>query len=293
MLLRYLVSQYVRNTATQSLQDAVKNAAAGVANQAQADQPERAEQAVEPIQPEVLFLFALSVESGGLVDKLQDKTTLQCAAFVQHLGMLHGRPVAILEMGVGQECASKATQDAIAIHNPDWIVSAGFAGGLDPSLRRGHILMANEIINSDASEKLSVGLKIEPSAVASSPGLHVGSLASVDQLLATPEEKKALGKQTGALACDMESLAVAQTCREGQTRLLSVRIITDGVNDQLPPEVEKLLSQDSLAARLGAAAGAIFNRPSSVKDMWALKEEALRATDRLAKFLVSMLPQLS
>jgi adenosylhomocysteine nucleosidase len=292
MLLRYLVSQYVRKAATQSLHDAVKNAAAGAAKQV--DSPaEPGEPEAEPIRPEVIFLFALAVESGGLVDKLQNKTTLHCAAFIQHLGLLNGRPVAVLEMGVGQEAAGNATSDAIAIHKPDWIVSAGFAGALDASLRRGHILMANEIINADVSERLAVGLKIEPSAIESSPGLHVGSLVTVDNLVATPTEKKALGERTGALACDMESVAIARACRQHQTRLLSVRIITDGIDDQLPPEVEKLLAQDSLAAKLGAAAGAIFNRPSSVKDMWALKEEALRATDRLAKFLVSMLSQLN
>ena len=60
----------------------------------------------------------------------------------------------------------------------------------------------------------------------------------------------------------------------------------------MPPEVEKLLNQKSLAGKLGAAAGAIFQRPSSIKDMWALNEQALKATDRLAKFLVSMMPQL-
>ena len=41
------------------------------------------------------------------------------------------------------------------------------------------------------------------------------------------------------------------------------------------------------------AAGAIFNRPSSVKDMWNLREEAIKASDRLAKFLEGTVEQLT
>ena len=73
-------------------------------------------------------------------------------------------------------------------------------------------------------------------------------------------------------------------------RFLSVRIISDGLDDRLPPEVERMLDQHSLAGKLGAATRAIFQRPGSVKDMWKLQEIAHRASDRLANFLVGRDP---
>jgi hypothetical protein len=71
-----------------------------------------------------------------------------------------------------------------------------------------------------------------------------------------------------------------------------VRIITDTLDDELPKEIERLLDQSSTAARWGAAAGALFHQPSRIKDLWNLKEEAVKASDRLAKFLVGVVAQL-
>jgi len=59
-----------------------------------------------------------------------------------------------------------------------------------------------------------------------------------------------------------------------------------------PGDEDRARIRAALAARLGAAAGAIVNRPSSIKDMWQLKEDALVASDRLAAFLSGIVPQL-
>ena len=112
------------------------------------------------------------------------------------------------------------------------------------------------------------------------------------QLVRQRDEKEQLAAEFGAVACDMETMAVAQVCRRRQVRFLSVRIISDGLDDRLPPEVEHMLDQQSLAGKLGAATRAVFQRPGSVKDMWKLREIAHRASDRLAKFLVGVVPQL-
>ena len=95
-----------------------------------------------------------------------------------------------------------------------------------------------------------------------------------------------------ALAVDMESMAVAQVCRAEKVRFLSVRVIIDEVDRALPRDIDSLLNKKSTAGRLGAAAGAILRRPASIKDMWQLKEDALAASERLAKFLVGVVGQL-
>jgi adenosylhomocysteine nucleosidase len=73
---------------------------------------------------------------------------------------------------------------------------------------------------------------------------------------------------------------------------LAIRIISDAVDDELPPEIEHLLKQKSLAGKLGAAAGAMLKRFSAAKDLWKLREDALKASDRLAKFLVGVTQHL-
>jgi adenosylhomocysteine nucleosidase len=110
--------------------------------------------------------------------------------------------------------------------------------------------------------------------------------------LRDPAERRSLAEQHQAIACDMETFAIAQVCREQGVPLLAIRIVSDAVDDELPPEIEHLLKQKSLAAKVGAAAGAILKRFSAAKDLWKLREDALKASDRLAKFLVGVVEQL-
>jgi len=74
---------------------------------------------------------------------------------------------------------------------------------------------------------------------------------------------------------------------------LAIRIVSDAVDDALPGDVGRIAHQKSLAAKFGAVVGAVWNRPSSVKDMLRLKEDALIASGRLARFLVSVIEQLA
>ncbi len=64
--------------------------------------------------------------------------------------------------------------------------------------------------------------------------------------------------------------------------------------EELPREVERLTRPRTLAGRWGAALGAILSRPGAIKDLYKLRENALAASDRLARFLVGVIgPQCS
>ena len=74
--------------------------------------------------------------------------------------------------------------------------------------------------------------------------------------------------------------------------MLAGRVITDAVDEQRPRDMERLARQKTSAARWGAAIGTLLNRPSSIKDLWAMQEKALIGTDRLGRFLLAMIEQL-
>jgi adenosylhomocysteine nucleosidase len=300
MLLRWLVNQYVGQAARQRLQSVVvetlRGAAAaggqpqpgdmGQGEGADRKQPTQSEELAPPC--DLAVIFALGIESGGTADLLEQPSTTRVGGFAEHAGKLCGKETVVVESGVGPEAAAKATADVIDFHQPLWVVSAGFAGALEGSLRRGHILMASEVVRSDAPP-LSVGLKLHAKET---PGLHVGRLVTTDKLIRTRAEKESLAKQHQALACDMETYAIAEVCRQKNVRFLSVRIISDALDDELPKELERLLAQKTIAGKLGAAAKAVFQRPGSALDLFKLQDDALKASDRLAKFLTGLLVQL-
>ena len=117
------------------------------------------------------------------------------------------------------------------------------------------------------------------------PGVHRGSLLTTDRVVRLPREKQSLFQRYGAMAVDMETFAVAEVCLRRNVPFSSVRVINDTADEALPHDVEHLLAQKTGAAQLGAALGAIWRRPASAKDMYQLRENALVASGRLAKFL--------
>lgn len=297
MLLRWLVNQYLRDAAEQKVREVVGDTFTPRTPRQPAEPTVRSSEVSaggddEFLPCDVAFIFALGIESGGLVDALQGAETSRHKHGIERAGKLDGREVVIVESGVGAAAAARATKAAIDFYQPRWVVSAGFAGALDERLRRGHVLMADTVA-SEKGEQLAVGIKLEPRVIEATKGLHVGRLLTVDRLIRRPDERRSLCTEHASLACDMETFAVAQACRDANTRLLSVRIISDTVEDELPPEIEHLLAQKSLAGKIGAAAGAMMHRLGAAKDLWKLREDALKASDRLAKFLRGVVGQLS
>ncbi len=248
--------------------------------------------AAEELKPcDVGMVFALGIESGCLEDRLEGCVTIRGHDFVAREGGLKGRRIVLALAGAGRRRAAHATEILIDGHRPKWVISAGFAGGLSPQLKRHDILMPNQLLLAAGGE-LPIEWPAGLAAIAQRPEVQVGRLLTADQLVRTPREKRMLGERHGAMAVDMETFAVAGACRRRQVSFAAVRVIHDTVDEVLPDDVEHLLGQKTHAARLGAALGTILRRPGSVKDMYQLRENALVASDRLAKFLVEVVGTL-
>lgn len=273
--------------AQQKMQEVAQDAMRGPASQ-ESQEPGESR---EPEPCDIALVFGHRIEAGGFVDKLKDAVTTRYASFVEHAGMLGGRRVVVVESGEGLAAASHATQQTLDMRKPDWVISAGFATALVAGVRRGNILMADGV-TAPTGDRLSVGFKIDPEIARSSKGMLVGNLATSDELLYDQAQRAELATQVDAVACDLESSAIAQVCQERHVKFLAIRIITDLLDDIVPVELARLGAQTTLSAKLGVAAGAVFRRPAYVKDLWQKKEDAIRASDRLAKFLGGVLPQL-
>jgi hypothetical protein len=66
----------------------------------------------------------------------------------------------------------------------------------------------------------------------------------------------------------------------------------DSVDDELPPEVRRLTSRKTAAQRIGAVAGSLVRRPSSIKDLWNVYETSLAASNTLATFLEAVVANM-
>lgn len=297
-LLRSLLQQH----ASQALRDQIERMAKGGNSQnpsgsQSADQSSASSAPRVEVGPAISFapcdigiVAALDLEINYFQDTLKNKQRLQGEGFSACIGELGKKTVSVVCGGVGQESARRATEALIAGHNPRWIISAGFAGGLVAGVTRHDLVLANEIADLNGG-KLAIDVHGSP-ATPSGSKIHIGKLLTVESIIKSPAEKLRLGQETAALAVDMESFAVASICQAQQQKFLSVRVISDPVDEELPADIASMIELKSTGSKVGRALGNIFRRPSAIKDMWKLKENAVVAADRLAKFLTALVEQL-
>jgi adenosylhomocysteine nucleosidase len=241
-----------------------------------------------PVAADVGIVAALPIEVGDLIDRFHRIRKYQSAHGTVVEGEYAGKIVALIIAGAGRRAARRAADVLMAGHRPHWMISAGFAGALDPALDRNDLVLPHEVVDPEGG-CFSVE---QPTALGNGLGPAKGRLLTVDRLILTPREKEELRRTYQADFVDMESSAVAALCQEKLVRFLALRVISDDAQSELPREIATLLTHSG-SYRVGAAIRAIWQRPARLKDFWKLHERALEAAERLAKFVTRWLGDLA
>lgn len=243
-----------------------------------------------PVSADVGIVAAMPIEVGFLTDRLEGVRRYEGASSTVIEGEHGGKLVAVIVGGPGRDAARAATNLLLDGHKPRWIVSAGFAGALDPELRRNDILLPNAILGPYGL-RFQIDLKLEFPEDAPGRRILSGTLATVDALVRSARDKAALRERLHAEIVDMETSSVAEVCADRAVRFLSIRVVSDDASTELPAEFDQLMHQKG-ARQAGSALRAIWNRPSSLKDFWRLHSQGQEAADRLADVTLSAISRL-
>jgi len=141
----------------------------------------------------------------------------------------------LLLSGIGAERAGQAARFLLE-NGATALMSWGVCGGLEPTFPPGSLLIP-KIIISIAREPYTADLLWRQQLKNRLKGhmnIYEGPLAESKTVLSDPAAKAALGKQTGAIAVDMESAAVARIAKEGGVPFLAVRAIADDAETAIP-----------------------------------------------------------
>jgi len=116
------------------------------------------------------------------------------------------------------------------------VISFGVAGGLDPSLKSGDVVVATEVLSGDTRFLAGLALNEEMIASAALRRRRVvrGGLAGVEQVIAATASKAALHSETGAAAVDMESHIAAAYAASAGIPFAALRVISDPATRSLP-----------------------------------------------------------
>ncbi len=188
--------------------------------------------------------------------------------------------------GAGPANAAAAADDLIA-RGARRLVSWGCAGALAAHLVPGDLILPAAAIGSDGAavhfcpqwrDQLTQRL-------AGRVSVHAGPLAESKVIVDASAAKRELHHRTGAVAVDMESLAVMRTAARQQVPCIAVRAIADDQSTALPTAVLRALNEHG-EVRLGALLLALAQRPSELFALLHLNRcftAALQSLTRIAQ----------
>lgn len=199
--------------------------------------------------------------------------------------------IVLVRSGVGQQRAEDATLQVIDRFQPSTLISIGYAGAVQPELNVGDLVIANSIIEekekgeySPDSDWLSRAKNI--------PCLDgfkvvVGGLLTVDNVIHDSPSKQELGKNYSVQAVEMETSAIAKVAEEKDVPLLSLRVISDRLDQELL-DSSSFLGSDGEISTLKAG-WYVLTHPGSIKSALSLRSQTQIATQALTKFLSDLL----
>jgi hopanoid-associated phosphorylase len=146
------------------------------------------------------------------------------------------------------------------------VISFGVAGGLDPSLKTGDVVVATEVMAGDA--RWLAGLSLTEAQIASIAlgrrRVVRGLLAGVEEVVAASACKAALHSETGAAAVDMESHIAAAYASEAGIPFAALRVISDPAHRALPVVARKAIKPNG-DLDLVRIMGSVVRNPRSLR----------------------------
>ena len=217
------------------------------------------------------IIGAMEQEVAELRAQLENATTTTVGGCEFYQGILAGKDVVITRSGIGKVAASIATTLLLERFVPNCVINTGSAGGFDPALHVGDVVVSSEVRFHDV-DVTAFGYEMgqmaqQPPAFTADPALielarecltgqddihsAVGLICTGDQFMHREDQlKKAVTDFPAMKACEMEAGAIAQVCHQFKVPFVVVRALSDIAGKEQAESFEAFLE---VAARHSSA----------------------------------------
>lgn len=194
------------------------------------------------------IIGAMDVEIAHLKDQLANRQDHIVAGMSFSSGVLNGVPVVVARSGVGKVNAAVCAQIMIDRYGISALINTGAAGSLDSRVGVGDFVVSSDAVHHDVDATNfgyelgqipgmpAVAFVADASLVeraawavrsATDMSVETGRVVSGDQFVRDEVVKEHIHAQFGALCCEMEGAAIAQTATLNGVPFVIVRAISD------------------------------------------------------------------
>jgi hopanoid-associated phosphorylase len=173
------------------------------------------------------------------------------------------------------------------------VVSFGVAGGLDPALAPGAVVIATGVVSADERWQSHPAVVRLWARLLDERGerFTLADVAGSDAALLDPADKSALRTATGAVAVDMESHAAATFAAGRGLPFAALRVVCDPAQRGLPPLALEALRPDG-GLDLPAIGRSLARRPAQLAALPRLARDAATAFAALSRVRAALGPGL-
>jgi len=196
--------------------------------------------AVELACADVGVICTLPGELKAILDLSRTERIVRIAHREFHCGWMEGRKMVVVRSPMGKVNNAISAQILVSRFDVEGIISIGFAGGVDPSIRIGDVVVSTRALQHDFGSIRRYGFVWGkspeiggPSAAgtradwAASKGYRVGPIATGDQFVASEKKREWLGEKFGAGVVDMGAAAVQEVGNQNGIPCVFIRTVSD------------------------------------------------------------------
>ena len=185
------------------------------------------------------ILAAMESEMAYFQTRMTQVDTREMAGMTYLSGVLDGKEIVVAQCGVGKVNAALHAQLMIDHYPLSALIQTGIAGSLCPEVGHLSIVIGRELVYHDMQPWVLEqyfphrrSYLADPQLVAlaesCAPADHtVGIIATGDQFIDDAQTKTAIREAHGALCCEMEGAAIAQTATLNGLPFVIIRCISD------------------------------------------------------------------
>lgn len=205
------------------------------------------------------------------VELLRENMDVQKKEVIAHceyfIGTLHGKEIILSKSGIGKVNAALATAILLEKYKPEAVINTGSAGGYNPELRIGDLVISSEVRHHDVDvtafgyeygqvPQLPAAFKaddalveIAGTAASSLEGIQAveGMIATGDSFMSDPVKVELVREKFPDIqAVEMEGAAIAQVAHQFDIPFVIIRSLSDIAGQKSEISFDKFIEKASV-----------------------------------------------